>query len=217
MWAESNGRFLRVVPGMEPGPDVYLPAPRNILLGMWLTRRETPLQLARAAIWGVVIYTLTLSVVVLIPHRGVPWIEIIDIDHGGRLIRFCITFALALAVFAPGVIVGLRAVSLLREGIRQERWQEEQVEALRKHVDRPIWTVVRILLLALIVLALLLAPRHSIFFSAWLFLLLPVNLIGSMRASMRKPVASSSRMIIDWTTAKPLQSEHWGHVPGRTP
>jgi hypothetical protein len=146
----------------------------------------------------------------------VPWIEIIDIGRGDGLIRFCIAFALGIAVVAPGVIIGLRAVSLLREGIRLELWQEEQVDALRRQVDRPIWTIASLLLLALMVLGLLLAPRHSIFFSAWLFLLLPVNLIGSIRASIRKPIASS-RMIIDWTTAKRLQSEHWGHAPGRTP
>ena len=183
---------------------------------MWLTRRETPLQLARVAIWGVAIYTLTLSLAILMSRPGVPWIAAFDIGRSDRLMRLGVAFALGLAVFAPGIIVGLRAMSLLREGIRLERWQEEQVEALRRQVDRPIWTIASLLLLALIVLALLLAPRHSIFISAWLFLWLPVNLIGSMRASIRKPVASS-RMTIDWATAKPLQSEYWGHVPGRTP
>jgi hypothetical protein len=216
MWAESNGRFLRVVPGMEPGPDVYLPAPRNILLGMWPTRRETPLQLAKTAIWGVVIYTLALSLAALMSHRGTPWIVAFDIGRGDRLIRFCVAVALALAAFAPGVILELRAVSLLREGIRLEHWQEEQVDALRQQVDRPIWTIISFLLFALAVLALLLTAWHSIFFRAWLFLWLPVNLIGALRASIRKSVPSS-RMIIDWTTAKSLRSEHWGHAPGRTP
>jgi hypothetical protein len=191
-------------------------APPNILLGMWPTRRDTPLQLAKTAIWGVVIYTLALSLAALMSHRGTPWIVAFDIGRGDRLIRFCIAVALALAAFAPGVILELRSVSLLRGGIRLERWQEEQVDALRQQVDRPIWTILSFLLFALAVLALLLTAWHSIFFKAWLFLWLPVNLIGALRSSTRKSVPSS-RMIIDWTTAKPLQSEHWGHVPGHAP
>jgi hypothetical protein len=201
---------------MEPCRRRSTCAPRNILLGMWPTRRDTPLQLATAAIWGVVIYTLTLSLAALMSHRGTPWIAAFDTGRGDRLIRLCVAFALGLAAFVPGVVIELRAMSLLREGIRLERWQAEQVDALRQQVDRPIWISVSFLWFALMVLGLLLAPRHSIFFSAWLFLWMPVKLISSLRVSTRKPIPSS-RMIIDWTTAKPLQSEHWGHVPGRLP
>jgi hypothetical protein len=154
------------------------------------------------------LYALTLLFAVLMSHRA---IAAFNIGRGGGVVHFCMALALGLGVLAPGFIAGWRAVSLLREGLRVERWREEQVDALRRKVDRPIWAVGCLLLLVLMVSAILFTPRHSIFFTACLSLLLPINLIGLLQSSVRKPVSSSSKLI-DWTKAKPVESEHWGHT-----
>ena len=163
------------------------------------------MQLGASAAEGLALYTLTLSAVALLSYRGVPWINTLHIGWGSWFFRSLVV----LAVFVPCLVIELRAISLLREGIRLERWREEELDALRVQVDRPVWTFVSWSLFVLMILLIILLPLRSRFSSAWLFLWMPMSLISSLQSSLRKPI-SSERKTIDWSTAKPLQSDCWG-------
>lgn len=174
-----------------------------ILRGMWPSRRNTPVQLGTIAVRGMVLYTLTLSVAALLSYLGVSWLHTLHI--GPRFFRGLV----ALAVFVPSLVIELRAILLLREGIRLERWSEEDLDALRTKVDRPVWTFVGWSLFVLMVLLIVLLPLGSGFSSVWLFVWMPISLISNLQSALRKPI-SPERKTIDWSTAKPLQSDHWG-------
>jgi hypothetical protein len=159
------------------------------------------MQLAGAAIWGVGLYTLTL--VALISYREMSWTAASARGWVNGLFRICA----ALAILAPGVVIKFRAMSLLRAGIRQERWQEKELDALRRQVNRPVWIVAMWLMFGLLIFSPVLLSRHSTL--VLLFVLVPANLILELRSAVHKPDPSSCKMI-DGNTAKPPLSEHWG-------
>jgi hypothetical protein len=90
----------------------------------------------------------------------------------------------------PITVLGYRAAFLLREGIRVQRWHEQQVEELRRNVEHPIWTAAIFLAMAVPILGLLFTKWHSIFSPAWIFLWMPVSLIIWLRHSLPKPPTS---------------------------
>ena len=57
-------------------------------------------------------------------HRSVSWTGPFDVGWDNRFTR--LTFLLA--VLVPGIIVGLRSLFLLREGVRLQRWPGEAGE-----------------------------------------------------------------------------------------
>jgi hypothetical protein len=152
------------------------------------------MQLAVSAIWGVVICTLALLLTVMLRRA-------LDLGPGDSWIRLCAASAPVLAMLATGAAVEWHALSLLREGIRLHRWQEDEVDALRRHVERPVWSVISILLFLLIfaslVSGLLLWPPHSIFVGSWVLLFMPANLIARLRRALQKRARST---ILDGTT-----------------
>ncbi len=97
----------------------------------------------------------------------------------------------------------------LREGIANERWPANETEPLRRLVKHPAWTAATFLLVAAMLVSLLL-DRHHHRLSFWpIFLLLQMmtQLTSSFRAPYQRPGAP---MPLDWTSVKPLHSEHWG-------
>jgi hypothetical protein len=161
------------------------------------------MQLAGASIWGVALFML--SLIALISYREMSWTAAFAIGWVKWLIRICVS----VAVFVPGVFVKFRAMSLLREGIRQERWQEKELDALRHQVFRPVWTAATWLMFGLVVLCPLLLSLHPALSSIWLIVWMPAILVLELRSALHKPDPLSHKMI-DWSKAKPLQSEHWG-------
>jgi hypothetical protein len=150
---------------------------------MWPTRQQTPKQLAGAAVNGVAISMLALLPVMEFRHE-------LDLGQGDAVAHVGLAAVLMLAVMTPITILGGRAVFLLREGIRIGRWREEQIEELRRQVERPIWTAAICLAFALGILGLLFTEWHRIFFKVWLFLWMPVTLIFWLRNSLPKPPPS---------------------------
>jgi hypothetical protein len=118
----------------------------------------------------------------------------------------------AIAILAPGFVIKFRAISLLREGIRQERWQETELDALRQQVNRPMWTVAMWLMFGLLVFSPVLFSLHATV--VWLFLWVPASLTLELRSAVHKPDSLSCKMI-DGNTAKPPLSDHWGQPLGR--
>jgi hypothetical protein len=161
------------------------------------------MQLAGASIWGVALYML--SLVALFSYLEMSRSTASARGRVEWLVRICA----GLAIVAPGVILKFRAVSLLRAGIRQERWHEKELDALRRQVDRPVWTVALWLMAGLVLVCGLLLSRHPAVSSVWLFVWMPWSLILELRSTLRKAEALPSKML-DWSSAKPLESEHGG-------
>ncbi len=172
---------------------------------MWPTRQHSPSRLAVTALGGTVTYVLIVLVWVLFSYGDSPRLRAPDLSFGGWLSRFLAVVVLLL----PGIVIALRALSLLNEGVRLERWSDAQLDAVRAQVQRPLWTAVSGCLFVLVALSWIFARRHSVLSTAWLFLWLPLNLISSLRTAVRKPIARERRPV-DWTPSKPLHSEHWG-------
>jgi hypothetical protein len=161
------------------------------------------MQLAGAAIWGVGLYSLTL--VAVISYREMSW----NAASVRGWVNWSFWISAALAILAPGVVIKFRAMSLLRAGIRQERWQEKELDALRRRVNRPVWTAVFFLMFGLVLVCWLLLSLHPALSSVWLFVWMPWSLIFELRSALRKPDSLSYKMM-DGNTAKPPISEHWG-------
>ena len=161
------------------------------------------MQLAGASIWGVALYML--SLVALFSYLEMSRTTASARGRVEWLVRICA----GLAIVAPGVILKFRAVSLLRAGIRQERWHENELDALRRQVDRPVWTVALWLMAGLVLVCGLLLSQHPALSSVWLFVWVPWSLILELRSTLRKADAWPSKML-DWSSAKPLESEHGG-------
>ncbi len=172
---------------------------------MWANRRKNPSQLGAIAAAGMLLCILTLLVCTLLSRTNGPLAAAFSIGHG----RWVLRLGIALGVLLPGVVLSLRAVSVLKEGIRQEWWSEDEVEVLRKQVDRPVWSALIWLLLSVMAVQLVLLPQHSALASASMFFPLAISLLTSLQTAVRKPIPLE-RKTIDWSTAKPLQSEHWG-------
>jgi hypothetical protein len=150
---------------------------------MWPTRQQTPKQLAIAGAWGVVFSMLAFWLLVIFRHE-------LDLGPVASTRRLVLAAPLIVAVMTPITVLGYRAAFLLREGIRVQRWHEQQVEELRRNVEHPIWTAAIFLAMAVPILGLLFTKWHSIFSAAWIFLWMPVSLIIWLRHSLPKPPTS---------------------------
>ncbi len=166
---------------------------------MWAGRQDTPLRLAVLAMGGA-LYTFTLLAAALLLHGRLVHAQ------SFWLLRTCI----APVIFVPGFAIQMRALHLLRRGVRKDLWREEDLDALRTQINRPVWTFVSWLLLASMMLVIVVSPVRSTLSIPWLLLWLPAYLLMDLRLALRKPI-SSVRKTIDWSTAKPLRSDHWGH------
>lgn len=109
-----------------------------------------------------------------------------------------------IVIFVPGFAIQMRALHLLRRGVRKEFWREEDLDALRTQVNRPVWTIISSLLLASSMLLMLVSPVRPTFSAAWWFLWWPAYLLMDLRLVLRKPI-SSVRTTIDWSNAKPVR------------
>jgi hypothetical protein len=145
---------------------------------MWPTRQQNPMQLAGMAVRGVVLYTLTLTVAVLTRHLWLPIVR-----PSGTFLHTIAAVVVALAVLDPGIVLMMRATSLLRRGVRAGRWPEEELAPLRRQVERPVWTAMAILFAGLIICLPLVMMRTVA--GVLLFLLPPLELIVLLRGTMR--------------------------------
>ena len=196
-WRRAPDEMCRAHPGQLANRESKLPS-------MWPRRCHSPLQLGAIAVGGVVLLLLTLVAVVLLP-KSFAWIHPLSMGWGARWLQWLGGLTLLL----PGLVLEVRAISVLNQGVRLERWRDEEVNALRVLVEKPVWNALVWSLTVLLALLVLLLPRHSSFSSAWCFIWMPLNLLSALRNALRKP-ASTVPSIVDWPPRQPLHSERWG-------
>ena len=178
---------------------------RRIVIRMWPTTRNTPMQLAKTAVVanGLYIGLLLLASFVPMPHRT----SLFNPGHAWQTVT--VRIIVSCLVILPGTLLLLRSLKVLRKGIRENRWSEEQIDSLRVQLDRPLWNVLRWSTLALVALSFIVLPEHSLIVIGFYFFLIPFGTLSELRAALNKPVSRTPRTI-DWSTAKPLQSDSWG-------
>ena len=119
--------------------------------------------------------------------------------------------ALAVCVFLlaiGGAALSWKAESRLKEGLRLERWEAREVEALRRTLANPVWTIVFWAGTIAVVAAAFAGPRHSPVRAMIYFWLLPIQSIGRLRTALKEPRLPSVR--IAWDEMKPIRSGQWG-------
>ena len=121
----------------------------------------------------------------------------------------CLQWLGGLTVLLPGVVLQVRAISVLNHGVRLERWREEEVDALRVTVEKPLWSASTWALTVMLALLVFLLPRHSSFSSAWCFIWMPLTLLSALRNAVRKP-DSAVPSILSGFPSQSLHSEHRG-------
>jgi hypothetical protein len=99
----------------------------------------------------------------------------------------------------------------LRNGIESERWPEEQIKRFRATFNSPLSVGVYVTLTIVTFLFLILdvMSAHHAYGSGYGLLLLLQN-FSQLKMAARPPKAHSPVERIDWHSATPITSEHWG-------
>ncbi|WP_158792171.1 hypothetical protein [Granulicella sp. L60] len=129
--------------------------------------------------------------------------------HSGH--AFALWFTL-FAVTALGAFIASLWISYdLRTGIESERWPPEQIERFRVTFDTPLVVGVyaTLTVAAMFFLSFDLMSHHHAHGSGYGLLLLTQNLSQLLMAS-RRPKSRLSGQRIDWRSAPPITSDHWG-------
>ncbi len=119
--------------------------------------------------------------------------------------------ALAVCVFLlaiGGAVLSWKAESRLKEGLRLERWDMREVEALRRTLANPGWTLVFWAGTIAVIAGAFAGPQHSPMRTMIYFYLLPIQSISRLRTALKEQGLPSVR--IAWNEMKPIRSKHWG-------
>jgi hypothetical protein len=164
---------------------------------MWPTRTSSPRKLLQCAVFGLAIYLVSIV--------AANWLFSSTIVPHGTWYRL----GLVVAAVGPGAFLWLRSRRFIVDGVSSLRWTEDELDWLRRQVERPAWSILSFALLAAMGVCLVFERHHPGFaFLLYLFLM-PVQAITDLRGTLRRPVARAG-LIVNWSSAKPLQSEHWG-------
>ena len=96
----------------------------------------------------------------------------------------------------------------LRDGIRNEIWSQDQLEALKRLLAQQ-GTIAFASLPGIAFFTLAAATHEWRMLAGWMGMLLPLQAIQRINSALRPPVPTRFTPRI---TVQPLQSEHWGHV-----
>jgi hypothetical protein len=114
---------------------------------------------------------------------------------------------IGLSVIATSIGYSLRAMTLLKDGVRNQRWLEKELEPVRTLVSRPIWNVLMWVQVVAGLAYWIFGPKHNVLALYYWFAYIPLQVPQQMRLALRKPRVP---VTIDWKAFKPMQSEHWG-------
>jgi hypothetical protein len=116
-----------------------------------------------------------------------------------------------------GCLVGLgmatTAVIKLRDGIKKDVWTESELEALRRRVRNPVWSVISV---GLFILGIGFVVTDHGFGHAGLFcfLIAPFQMLLNVVNATRRAANTQDR--IDLNGSAVMRSEHWGEPPSGT-
>ncbi len=119
------------------------------------------------------------------------------------------------AMLSPFFVWYLRAASLLRSGVRENRWTEEQLDVARAFAQRRVWKVMMGFQLVLFFMFAIFDRGHSLWMVFYWVVFIPLQIPRLLRDSLRHTAPMSSSKLIDWSTFKPMQSDHWGTPKAR--
>jgi hypothetical protein len=116
----------------------------------------------------------------------------------------------SLGLMAAGGLLVYRAQAELAEGVRRERWSQEQLEGPRRLMDHSAVRLVEVLALvaAVVLLAAELITKRVAAGTLCLPLIYIPMLFRGIRVTLKEPRVSQSPTHFD--NLPPLQSEHWG-------
>lgn len=157
----------------------------------------TPVRLIVAGLLGVVIASSSLGFARLVR----------PFDTCG-CIRW-IPFTLAVGLLLAGATITLKAGSLLKNGIRQQQWPEQQIEPLRAWFESPYCSALSWLLLVAYAATWI---THSRFRALGLFSFLLLTLMSQFRAAVRSPAPQPTNSLQSLNGLTPIRSDHWGHA-----
>ena len=107
-----------------------------------------------------------------------------------------------------GVLPIVWAEIRLRDGIRNEIWSREQLEALKRLLTQR-GTIAFASMPGIAFFALAVVTHEWRILAGWPGMLLPLQAIQRINSALRPPTPTRLKERI---TAQPLQSEHWGQV-----
>lgn len=169
----------------------------------------TPRQLATRALLGswLVFSAMPLMLIFLFYLKG---LQQRPVEH--HLQASLLGLSLLLAPLIVGLVLITRSEKALKQGLVDDRWQPTQIDHLREWLATSTfkflnYTVV-LALLGMLVVAVLYG--HSMqFLGPFLYLLpTPVATYGRLKTLVAEP--QTIRPWMDWSSVKPLQSDHWG-------
>jgi hypothetical protein len=121
-----------------------------------------------------------------------------------------------LAIMASGGVLLFNAQADLSEGVRQERWSQEELRRPRLFVESRAIRFVEVLALAgavVLLIAELLTKHVATGTLCWPLTYIPMVFRG-LRWTLREPRVSESTMHFE--NLAPLRSEHWGRDRAKT-
>lgn len=114
---------------------------------------------------------------------------------------------IAAILFGAGLMLVLRSVTTLKNGVENQRWPDPQIEPLRKCLESHSYTALTIVLLVAYATFGLIVTRLRD--EGWICFLLMMTL-SQLRFAVRRPAAPKPGPLSDWLNFGPLRSNHWG-------
>jgi hypothetical protein len=123
--------------------------------------------------------------------------------HSGLLLRLIP----ALALLACGFTIYLKFISILKDGIQNHRWTEDQLQSLRLVLESPYCSVVNFsLLVAYVVLQFFVPHLKGL---GWVCFLLTMA-VSQLIAAVHRPRPRPPSSLPIWRDLTPIRSDHWG-------
>lgn len=122
-----------------------------------------------------------------------------------RPAHFIALFTLQLVLLLAGGLIAFRSATSLESGIANDRWPQEEVDALRKMSQSSIANIITFALITGFVLLGIIFPRFRPAGWSLYALLLSLNFLRSSIRPKPSPARESQ-----WANLSPVHSEHWG-------
>jgi hypothetical protein len=112
-----------------------------------------------------------------------------------------------------GLVMATTAVIKLRDGIKKGLWTETELDALRRRVRNPIWSVISVGLFILGI-GFVVADHGSGHTGLFCFFIAPFQMLLNVVNATRPAANTQDR--IDLNSSAAIRSEHWGDPPSGT-
>lgn len=122
----------------------------------------------------------------------------------------------SLGIMASGGLLLLKAQGALGEGVRQERWSQEELRGPRRFTEHRAVRVLELLALTMavaLVVVELATKRHNVNIFCWPLIYVSM-LFQGIRSTLKEPRISQTPM--QFESLASLRSQHWGRDSAST-